>query len=100
MALKGKEAEEFFAKIAREVEQSRLDRLAATKAAKKVADAQGKEPFDLKKLEEMCNTTNSADVEAPIERRYEKFERLYYVNYPNVLTLAEFALVVTELNSW
>ena len=36
----------------------------------------------------------------PFDERHARFEELYYVEYPKILTLADFARKVDELNKW
>jgi hypothetical protein len=36
----------------------------------------------------------------PVEVRQASFEEMYYVSFPNIKTLAEFARKVEELNKW
>lgn len=74
-------------------------RAEALARAKAEAATWGKEPFDLDKLETMCDTTSAGRID-PIEERQARFEEMYYVRYPSILTLAEFAREVTELNKW
>ena len=59
--------------------------------AKKEAEANGKEPFDLDRLEQLYAT--SPDLGKPPERdeRARVWEWKYYVQAADLLTLAEFA---------
>src|SRR5262245_515382 len=84
------------AELARRNAELRAERLAA---AKQDAAACGKEPLDLAKLETMCDTSNEGRM-APEPVRYAKFEEMYYVDYPGILTLEDFARKVYELNKW
>jgi hypothetical protein len=79
----------------------RADKLYAEKlrAAKANAKARGKEPFDLARLETMCDTSREGKL-APVEERIEEFEWKYYVVFSDILTLEEFAQKVDELNHW
>lgn len=74
-------------------------RAEALARARSEAAANGKEPFDLEKLETMCDTTTNGRVD-PIEERHARFEEMYYVSYPKILTIADFARKVNELNRW
>jgi hypothetical protein len=96
MTRTGKDAEEFDAQVKAEARKAYADRLATAKAD---AARRGKEPFDLAKLETMCDTTREGKLD-PVERRYARFESMYYTYYPEVMTLAEFAEKVAELNRW
>jgi hypothetical protein len=96
MTLTGKAAEELHARLKAEAQQRRADQLAAAKAD---AARRGKEPFDLAKLETLCDTSREGRID-PEETRRARFEELYYTHYPDVLTLAELARKVSELNRW
>ena len=96
MPLEGKEALDFMAEIGRRNAELRTERLAA---AKRDAAARGKEPFDLAKLETMCDTSSEGRMD-PEPVRYAKFEEMYYADYPDILTLEDFARKVDELNKW
>lgn len=96
MPLTGKDARDFVAKVDAEARQRRADRLAAAKAE---ALAGGKEPFDLAKLETMCDTSREGQLD-PVDVRTQRFEEMYYVQYPSIATLADFARKVEELNRW
>jgi hypothetical protein len=76
--------------------KERAERLAAAKAE---AARRGKEPFDLEKLAPLCDTSFGG-IRASRESRHEHFEHMYYVNYPDVMTLAELATHIHELNRW
>jgi len=85
-----------FNKLAAKNEEREARELADAKAA---ALASGKEPFDLAKLETMCDTSFEGRVD-PVEKRQKKFETIYYVEYPDIRTLQEFAAKVTERSRW
>ena len=63
------------------------------------ARARGKEPFNLQVLETMCDTSHEGR-ERSVEARQSEYEEMYYTSYRDVLTLAEFAEKVNELNRW
>ena len=96
MALNDEESRVLWAELARRNDELRAQRLAA---AKRDAAASGKEPFDLAKLETMCDTSSEGRM-APEPVRRERFEQKYYVDYPAILTLEDFARKVDELNKW
>ncbi|HEY0988181.1 MAG TPA: hypothetical protein VGD80_14050 [Kofleriaceae bacterium] len=96
MTLEDKEARAFAAELARRNDELRANRLAA---AKRDAAARGKEPFDLAKLETMCDTSSEGRM-APEPARQARFEEMYYVRYPQILTLEDFAREVDELSKW
>lgn len=96
MPLTGDAARAHMDEVGAEVQKRRASRLAA---AKRHAARRGKEPFDLVKLETMCDTTHAGRL-APLEERQAEFEWMYYTFHPNVMTLAEFARHVDELNRW
>jgi hypothetical protein len=68
-------------------------------AARASADKDGKERFDLKKLETLCDTSQAGRLGGEKERQ-ATYEYMYYVEYKRVCTLQEFARVVTTLASW
>jgi hypothetical protein len=94
--LTGKDAEEFIREHGRRLDEERAKQLAEAKAA---AVASGKEPFDLAKLETMCDTSSEGRV-APVEERQKRFEEWYYVWYPQIRTLEELARKIDEWNRW
>jgi hypothetical protein len=96
MPLNDEESRVFWAELAQRNAELRVERLAA---AKRDAAARGKEPFDLAKLETMCDTSSEGRM-APETVRHERFEEKYYVDYPAILTLEDFAREVEELNKW
>ena len=95
MSLTGKDALEFAARIDRENERKRAERLAR---AKEEAAARGKEPFDLVKLETMC-ATEALGYSTP-EERAAWFEKMYYVDHPQLMTLEQLAKHIDELGRW
>jgi len=96
MVLKGKEAEELSKRIIAESAKRRAELLAE---AQRDAAARGKERFDLTKVETMCDT--SADgAREEFDARRARFEYMYYVSTPEILTLAEFAKYVNEFGRW
>ena len=77
-------------------EQRRVEKLAS---AIPLAEARGKERFDLAKLETLCDTsTPSGNVDPDVERRRAKFEYWYYVD-SRAMTLEEFANEVEEFRT-
>jgi hypothetical protein len=96
MHLDDEEATALLEEIGRRNTERRTERLAA---AKRDAAARGKEPFDLAKLETMCDTSSEGRMD-PEPVRQERFEELYYVRFPQILTLEDFASEVDELNKW
>jgi hypothetical protein len=94
--LTGKDAEEFIREHGRRLDEERAKQLAEAKAA---AVASDKEPFDLAKLETMCDTSSEGRV-APVEERQKRFEEWYYVWYPQIRTLEELARKIDEWNRW
>jgi hypothetical protein len=97
MSLKDKDALDFFNSLKQREDQKASDNLTAAKAD---AAARGKEPFDYKKLEGMCQTIYDATMRMNDAERAAYFEELYYVGYPNVTTLSELADKVNELSRW
>ena len=80
-------------------ERARKERAEKLDAAKADAAVRGKEPFDLAKLETMCDTSHAGRL-APVEERQSEHEWMYYVHYRNVMTIAEYAEKVEALNRW
>jgi hypothetical protein len=96
MTLTGKDAWALFEEIGARNAKQRAERLERAKAD---ADARGKEPFDLAKLETMADTSSEGRMD-PEEDRRARFEEMYYVQYPDILTVEDFAAKVEELNKW
>lgn len=96
MTLTGDEAKEFM-----DQERARVKQLKAEMLASAKADAQhrNKEPFDLEKLESLCDTSSEGRM-APLDERIAEFERKYYVVYPDIMTIEEFAKKIEELSRW
>jgi len=94
--LTGEAAWRFVEEIRARNARIKAEQLAAGKAD---GAARGKEPFDLDRLETMCDTSSEGRV-APREWRESYYEDKYYVFYPDVMTLAELAEKVTELSRW
>lgn len=96
MTLTGKDAWALHAQLAERDAKERAERLARAKAD---AAARGKEPFDLAKLEALADTSSEGRMD-PEDLRRSKFEEMYYVEYPSILTIEDFAAKVEELNKW
>lgn len=96
MPLTGKDAWAFEAEIAARNKQESEDRLARAKAE---AAERGKEPFDLAKLETMADTSSEGRMD-PEAERHARFEHMYYVRFPKLMTLEELAREIEELNKW
>ena len=82
--------------VARRASDERAQRLAEARAR---SIASGKEPFDLEKLETLCDTSREGRLDS-YDVRHARFEEMYYVRNPEVRTLEEFAALVEELNRW
>jgi hypothetical protein len=67
--------------------------------AKQHPAAAGKEPFDLAKLEQLCDTSRDGRL-ALLDERRAQFEFTYYVTCPEITTIAEFAEYVERANKW
>lgn len=96
MTLTGKDAWAFMQEIEARNAKERAERLARARAD---AEARGKEPFDLARLETMADTSSEGRMD-PEESRRARFEEMYYVHYPDLLTIEDFAAKVEELNKW
>ncbi len=90
------DAEALDAEIKAEARSLRAEQLAMAKAD---AANRGKEPFDLSLLETVCDTSRGGRLD-PFEARRARFEEMYYTHFPEVMTLADFARKVEELNRW
>lgn len=80
-------------------ERNATQRAAELAAAKAAALQQGRETFDLRKLEALCDTAQAARL-ADEKARQAQYEYMYYVECADVRTLQEFARIVTQLASW
>lgn len=96
MTISGKEAELMDAEIRAEARRLRSAQLAR---AKDEASARGKEPFDLSLLESLCDTSREGKLDA-FDVRQARFEEMYYTDFREVMTIAEFAERVQERNRW
>jgi hypothetical protein len=96
VTLTGKEAWAFIEELDARNAKERAARLARAKAD---AAARGKEPFDLARLESMADTSSEGRMD-PEESRRARFEEMYYVHYPDLMTIEDFAAVVEVLNKW
>lgn len=96
MTLTGDEAWAFHAELRARQEKERAETLASAKVD---AEARNKEPFDLGRLESMADTSSEGRL-APDDVRHARFEYMYYVDYPDILTLEEFAAKLRWLNTW
>jgi hypothetical protein len=96
MGLTGKAANDLLDQLLRDNERVRAEQLAVAKAK---AAARGKDPFELAKLEAMCDTSREGRVD-PVEVRAARFERMYYVEHPEYATLAELAQLVVTLGGY
>lgn len=77
-----------------------LEKRAETLAEAKVeAAGRGKEPFDLAKLETLCDTSHEGST-PPSEERIKEYEWKYYVSHRTTMTLREFEAEVSELSRW
>jgi hypothetical protein len=94
--LTGKAAEDFVNERFRKQEREEAETL---QRRKEEAAARGKEPFDLAKLETMCDTSSEGRLD-PLEERRKRFELKYYVNHPAIMTLAEFAALIERVSKW
>ncbi|HEU4732605.1 MAG TPA: hypothetical protein VFT22_32140 [Kofleriaceae bacterium] len=96
MAIEGKDALALHARLKERNAKLRAERLTAARAE---AEARGKQAFDLETLERMVDTSSEGRL-APVEERRERFEYMYYVDNPSLMTLAELAALIRELASW
>ena len=90
-----KEGLDLFEQIDRDNDLKRSEDLARAKAD---AAVRGKEPFDLKRLEALSPT--EALGERTPEARQKRFEVMYYIEFPELMTIEELAIEVNELSRW
>lgn len=96
VTLTGDAAREFLERVALRAENQRAQEVAAAKAE---ATKRGKEPFDLARLETLCDTSVDGWM-PPVERRQREHEWMYYVHFRDLMTLADYADTVDEVNRW
>jgi hypothetical protein len=94
--LRGNEAIEFHERLRAEELRRRADSLAR---AKQDAVVRGREPFDLTKLEQLCDTSRDGVVDPP-EVRAAHFEYMYYVHHPEFTTMEDLAQHVERISRW
>ncbi|GGL20969.1 hypothetical protein [Nocardia jinanensis] len=80
------EARRFAAGVWGRADLTRTERLAAVKAD---AHARGKEPFDLSRLEALCDTSDAGRLD-PASWRHSRFELIYY-SHPEMMNIEELA---------
>lgn len=94
--LTGKEALAYHERL--KAENSSRKRAQLSKA-KIEADATGKEPFDLGKLEGLCDTSVGGRMLDGDERR-ATYEYDYYVEHPEIRTIIEYSALISERGKW
>ena len=80
------EARRFAAGVWGRADLTRTERLAAVKAD---AHARGKEPFDLGRLEALCDTSDAGRMD-PTSWRQRRFELIYY-SHPEMMSMEDLA---------
>ena len=96
MTLSGKDASDFVSKLFAQYDDEKRRSL---EEARSDAQARGKEPFDLEKLEQLCDTSSEGRLD-PVDERQARFEYLYYVQHPSFMTLQELAELISRLSRW
>ncbi|MEV0364006.1 hypothetical protein ACIBEK_20120 [Nocardia fusca] len=89
------EARRFAAGVWGRADLTRTERLAAVKAD---AHARGKEPFDLGRLEALCDTSHEGRMD-PMSWRQRRFELIYY-SHPEMMCIEDLAAYVTMTQGW
>ncbi|MEU1985742.1 hypothetical protein [Nocardia sp. NPDC019395] len=89
------EARRFAAEIWRRQDMNGAERLAAVKAD---SHARGKEPFDLDRLEALCDTSDGGRID-PVQWRKRRFELVYY-SHPEMMTIEDLAEYVISAQGW
>lgn len=80
--------------------KQRAERESQLTAAKEQQHTAGKEPFDLDSLERIYDTTTEAGALGSRESRQRQYEVYYYLLYPKVMTLGEFAKAKAKNDLW
>ena len=94
--LEGEAATEYLKRTLEEENRKNAETLARARAE---AKASGKEPFDLDKLEQLCDTSRDFVLD-PREDRQSHFEYLYYILHPELSTMEELAKYVEHGSRW
>lgn len=68
--------------------------------AKREQHAEGKEPFDLDRFEELYDTSTASGTLPPRELRLRTYEHRYYRQHPEIRTLEALAELMRELDPW
>jgi hypothetical protein len=68
--------------------------------ARALALQSGKEPFDLQKFEQIYDTSSDFGRLPPVESRQKRWEQKYYVDYPEIKTIEEFAAQMSEIDPY
>ena len=77
--------------------EQKTDDPARLAEAKGRAPAEGKEPFSLERLESLFDTSSFMGDVAPEAERLARYEKRYYVDFPDVKTIAELAQRLQQL---
>ncbi len=91
------DADELFRKLKARGDEQAAANLAA---AKEKQHAQGKEPFDLDALVRVYDTSSEAGHLGNRESRQRQYEVYYYLLYPEVMTLEQFANAKAKNDLW
>lgn len=83
--------------VAEELARREAQTIARLRDAITEADAKGKETFDLERFETLCDTSTDLGYSPPVETRRERWGRKYYLDYPQVMTISEFADLMNRL---
>ncbi|WP_328390725.1 hypothetical protein [Nocardia sp. NBC_00416] len=89
------DARQFAARVWGSANTTRSERLAAVKAD---AHARGKEPFDLGRLESLCDTSHEGRLD-PTSWRQRRFELIYY-SHPEMMRIEDLAEHVMMSQGW
>ena len=83
--------------FARRRAEQRRQRALALDEARAAAEARGKEPFDLARLEALLDTSPELGPTPPEAERARVWADKYYLQYPEVMTLEQLAALVREM---
>lgn len=84
----------------KKLEKCEEERAEALKQAKVKAKETGKEPFDFEKLYDLYDVTSDFARGSPQPSREKKmrYEQKYYLDYPDVMSIEEFAERLHQLD--
>ena len=82
--------------VKQELERRNKEEAERLEEAKKVAHMRGKEAFDLDQFEQLYDTETDLGYLPPREKREVRWAVKYYLDYPDVLSMAQLAKRLEE----